>query len=326
MGNIDIWLQFLEKRCIMDKLVEVKDNIVENISKVIIGKEKEIELLIVAFLSGGHVLLEGIPEISRTVIAKTFSKTLHLQYNRIDFTPDLLPTDITGVNYYDQVTGDFQFKEGKLFSNIVFINEINRGNPRIQSVLFEAMQEKQITIDGLTRQFQLPFMVLASQSKVDSFGTYPLPDAKLDRFFMRIKLDYRQKENEESRVQDNDALNNLKSVASYKEIMNHMESIKYVKIDNKTMDYLIEIVDQTRKIKDLDFRISPRGSIDLYKAARTFAAINGRKYVTPKDVKVMAPHILNHRIIGKDIEDIEEANGFIRDRVSKIKVPEIASI
>ena len=307
----------------MDKLVKFKDNIIKNISQVIAGKEREIELLIVAFLSGGHVLLEDFPRSGKTIISKALAKTLHLQFNKMDFTSDLLVTDITGINFYNPLTGDFQFKEGPLFSNVLLIDDINRATPKTQSVLLEAMEEKQITIDGLTRQLPLPFMVLASQSDLDTFGNFPLPQAKLDRFFMRIKLEPMRKEEEKKTITEDSYydLNKLKSVVNYKELLELMEAIKYIDIDERTMDYLIEIIDETRKIKDLDLGISPRGSINLYKASRAYAAINGRGYIRAKDVELMAPYVLNHIIRAKGIEGFDESTVFIKDMVSNIKAP-----
>lgn len=303
----------------MDKLVEFKDNIIKNISKVMLGKEKEIELLIVAFLSEGHVLLEDPLVTEKDMIIKAFSKTLHLQFNEMNFTPDLRPVGITGLNFYNSLTGDYQFKEGPLFSNIVSINDINRGIPSVQSVLLEAMEEKQITIEGLTRNLQLPFMVLASQSKEESEGKFYLSEAKLDRFLMRINLGGSEKK--EKMIEDDDALNKVRSVIHYKELSKLMQAIKNINIDEKAMQYLLEIVDESSETKDIKFGNSPRRSIDLYKAARAFAAINGRKSVVPEDIEFMAPYILNHRIIGEDLEGVDKATISIKDMVSKIRVP-----
>lgn len=306
----------------MERLVKFKDDVLENISKIIEGKEKEIELLIVAFLSGGHVLIEDIQGISNTKILKDFAKTLHLTFNKIDFTPDLLPMHISGVNFYNSTSGDFQFKEGPLFSNVVLVNEINKATPMIQSLLLEAMEEKQITIDGLTRQLPVPFMVLSTQNQLESIGNFPLPEAKLDRFFMRIKLGDSSREKGKIGIKsNNDCLNNLKSIIDYKELLEVIRNIRHINIEDNVMEYLIEIIEETRKSKDLEFGISPRASIDLYKAARSFAGINGRNYIIPDDIKSMAPHVLNHRIISKGIEGIDESTRFIEILVNKIKMP-----
>lgn len=307
----------------MDKLVEFRDKVVENVSKVIVGKEKEIELLIVTFLSGGHVLLEDIPGMGKTMMIRAFSKTLNLPFKRIQFTPDLLPSDITGINFYNQKTGDFQFREGPLFSNIVLTDEINRATPRTQSSLLEAMEEKQITSDGLTRELNLPFMVLATQNPVESFGTFPLPEAQLDRFFMRIKLGYPTKQEEKEIIIKNigNPLDGIKSVVDRGELLNLIEGVKSVEIKDEVMDYLVNIIDETRNKKGIDLGISPRGSIALYKAARAYAAINGRKYILPEDIKEMAPYILNHRIMARGIGNIESSMDFIEEIVNRVEVP-----
>ncbi len=307
----------------MDRLVKFKEIVIENVSKVIVGKEKEIELLIVAFLSGGHILLEDIPGMGKTMMIRAFSKTLNLPFKRIQFTPDLLPSDITGINFYNQKTGDFQFREGPLFSNIVLTDEINRATPRTQSSLLEAMEEKQITADGLTRELHLPFMVLATQNPVESFGTFPLPEAQLDRFFMRIKLGYPTKEQEKEIIMKNieNPLDNINSVICEQKLLELLEIVKNVDIKTDVMDYLVNIIDETRNKKDIELGISPRGSIALYKAARAYAGINGREYIIPEDIKEMAPYVLNHRIIAREIESIEDSIAFIEDIISKVTVP-----
>lgn len=307
----------------MEKLVEFRDKVVENVSRVIVGKEKEIELLIVAFLSSGHVLLEDIPGMGKTIMVRAFSKTLNLPFKRIQFTPDLLPSDITGINFYNQKTGDFQFREGPLFSNIVLTDEINRATPRTQSSLLEAMEEKQITSDGLTRILNLPFMVLATQNPVESFGTFPLPEAQLDRFFMRIKLGYPSKEEEKLIIMKNieNPLDSISSVIGYEQLLGLIERVKAVDIKEEVMNYLVNIIDESRNKKDIELGISPRGSIALYKAARAYAAINGRKYILPEDIKSMAPYVLNHRIIARGVGNIESSMELIRELVERVQVP-----
>lgn len=306
----------------MERLIKFKDDILSNMSKIIEGKEKGIELLLVAFLSGGHVLVDDIPGVGNTKILKDFSKTMHLTFNQIDLNLDLLPMNISGVNFYNSMTGDFQFKEGPLFSNIVLINEINKATPMTQSLLFEAMEEKQITIDGLTRQLPVPFMVLSSQNELESIGNFPLSEAKFDRFFMRIKLGYSSNEKGEIRVKNNnDCLNNFKAIINHKELLKVMRSIRHINIEDNVMNYLLEIIEATRKSEDLEFGISPRASIDLYKAARSFAGMNGRNYIIPEDIKSMAPYVLNHRITSKSIEGIDQSILFIKNLIKNIKIP-----
>ena len=306
----------------MDRLVKFKDDVLDNISKIIKGKEKEIELLIVTFLSGGHLLLGDTSGIGNSEILKDFTKILHLTFNKIDFTPDLLPMNISGVNFYNSVTGDFQFKEGPLFSNVVLANDINKATPMTQSLLLEAMEEKQITIDGLTRQLPVPFMVVSTQNQLESTGIFPLPEAKLDRFFMRIKLGDSSREKGKIGVKNNnDCLGNLKSIIDHKELLEVMRNIRHINIEDNVMEYLIEIIEETRKSKDLEFGISPRASIDLYKASRAFAGINGRNHIIPDDIKSMAPYVLNHRIVSKEIDGIDQSTRFIEALVNKIEIP-----
>lgn len=307
----------------LELFVKFKEKVKENVSKVIIGKDNEIELIIVSFLSGGHVLLEDIPGMGKTMMIKAFSKTLNLPFKRIQFTPDLLPSDITGINFYNQKTEDFQFRKGPLFSNIVLIDEINRATPRTQSSLLEGMEEKQITADGQTRILDKPFMVLATQNPVESYGTFPLPEAQLDRFLMRIKLGYPTKEEEKTIIQRNigDPLDKIESILNYDEIEYLISKVSEVSIQDEVMDYLVDIVSETRNRQDIELGVSPRGSISLFKACQSHAAINGRDYIIPEDIKSMAPHVLNHRIICRGINKIEDAIGLIEGIVDEVKVP-----
>lgn len=307
----------------MDTIVKFKDKLLENVSKVIIGKDKEIELIIIAFLSNGHVLLEDIPGTGKTMMIRAFSKTLDLPFKRIQFTPDLLPSDITGINFYNQKTGDFQFREGPLFSNIVLADEINRATPRTQSSLLEAMEEKQITSDGVTRELNKPFMVLATQNPVESFGTFPLPEAQLDRFLMRLNLGYPELQDEKNIILKNihNPIESIDSVIEYDELGKIMESIEEVQISDEVLDYLVNIVKVTRNDKSIELGVSPRGSISLFKASRVYAAINGRNYILPEDIKYMAPYILNHRIIARGTTDVGRTMEIIMELVSKVKVP-----
>lgn len=307
----------------LQKYIQFKERVIENVSKVIVGKEKEIELIIVSFLSGGHVLLEDIPGMGKTMMIKAFSKTLNLPFKRIQFTPDLLPSDVTGINFYNQKTGDFQFREGPIFSNIVLTDEINRATPRTQSSLLEAMEEKQITADGETRKLNLPFMVLATQNPVESYGTFPLPEAQLDRFFMRIKLGYPTKEEEKLIIKRNinDPLASIEDTINHEELNYILSNVSKVSIADEVMDYLVDIVNETRNKTEIDLGVSPRGSIALFKASQGYAVINGRDYITPEDIKFMAPYILNHRIIARGINNIEDSIEFIKGIVDTVQVP-----
>lgn len=303
--------------------VDFKERVVDNVSKVIIGKDREIELIIVSFLSGGHVLLEDIPGMGKTMMIKAFSKTLDLPFNRIQFTPDLLPSDITGISFYNQKTEDFEFRQGPLFSNIVLTDEINRATPRTQSALLEAMEEKQITGDGQTRMLDRPFMVLATQNPVETYGTFPLPEAQLDRFLMRIKLGYPTKEEEKLIIQKNigDPLDSIGSVINSEELNKLLADVSKVSIQDEVMDYLVDVINSTRNKDNIELGVSPRGSIALFKACQAYAGINGRDYILPEDIKFMAPYVLNHRIIARGVNNIEDSLELIRELVEKVRVP-----
>ena len=307
----------------MKSLVLFKEKIIENVSKVIVGKDAEIELIIVAFLSQGHVLLEDIPGMGKTMMIKAFSKTLDLPFKRIQFTPDLLPSDITGINFYNQKTGNFQFRPGPLFANIVLTDEINRATPRTQSSLLEAMEEKQITADGETRILDKPFMVLATQNPVESYGTFPLPEAQLDRFLMRIKLGYPTMEEEKIIIQKNigNPLDKIEAIINPEELPALMEKISTVSIQDDVMYYLLTIVNETRGKANIELGVSPRGSIALFKSCQSYAAINGRDYILPEDIKKMAPYVLNHRIIARGVNTIEDALSLIQSIVDMVTVP-----
>ncbi|NMB07744.1 MAG: MoxR family ATPase [Tissierellia bacterium] len=307
----------------LQRFVDFKEKTIGNVSKVIIGKDKEIELIIVSFLAGGHVLLEDIPGTGKTMMVKAFSKTLDLPFKRIQFTPDLLPSDITGMNFYNQKISDFQFREGPLFSNIVLADEINRATPRTQSSLLEAMEEKQITSDGETRKLNLPFMVLATQNPIESYGTFPLPEAQLDRFFMRLKLGYPTKEEEKTIINKNigNPLDNIGPIINQEELNYLLENVSQVSINEDVMDYLVEIVRETRNKKEIALGVSPRGSIAVFKASQAYAAINGRDYILPEDIKYVSPYVLNHRIIASGTKNIEDSIELIEEIVDGVKVP-----
>lgn len=306
-----------------EKFVKFKEKVTTNVSKVIVGKDKEIELILVAFLCGGHVLLEDIPGTGKTMMIKAFSKTLDLPFKRIQFTPDLLPSDITGINFYNQKTEEFQFRQGPLFSNIVLADEINRATPRTQSSLLEAMEEKQITVDGTTRILNRPFMVLATQNPVESFGTFPLPEAQLDRFLMRIKLGYPSLEDEKLIVEKNidNPLDTIESIIDLEEVKDLFHQVNKVSINDDVMNYLVILVNATRNRDSISLGVSPRGTIALFKACQAYAAINGRDFILPEDIKYLAPYVLNHRIIARGINGIEEAISLIKDILGAVEVP-----
>lgn len=307
----------------MKRFVTFKETVVKNVSKVIIGKDREIELLVVAFLAGGHVLLEDMPGMGKTMMIKAFSKTVDLPFKRIQFTPDLLPSDITGINFYNQKTGEFQFREGPLFANVVLTDEINRATPRTQSALLEAMEEKQITVDGVTHTLKTPFMVLATQNPIENYGTFPLPEAQLDRFLMRFKLGL-PTTNEEKLIIRNSikpTLDAIEAQIDSKEMQYLLDHVGDVTIHEDVLDYLVAIVNGTRYQEKIALSVSPRGSIALFRAAQARAAIDGRNYVLPEDIKELAPYVLNHRLKIRGVNSIEAATEFVVDLVKTVTVP-----
>lgn len=308
----------------IEAFVNFRDKIIRNVSKVIVGKDEVIELVTVAFICGGHILLEDVPGLGKTMLVRAFAKTIGCDFKRIQFTPDLLPSDLTGINFYNQKTGDFQFKPGPIFTNILLADEINRATPRTQSALLEAMQERQVTTDGVTRKLPEPFMVLATQNPIESFGTFPLPEAQLDRFFMRVKIGYPTREEEIEIVNRNkklDLIEDLENVVSLEEINYVRSAYNEVRISKEVMDYLLDIIEKTRNIDVVQLGVSPRGTIALFKASQAYAAINGRDYIIPEDIKKMAPYVLNHRIILKGLSRDKNIYSFINSVLDTIKVP-----
>lgn len=307
----------------IQRYTALKEKVASNVGRVIVGKEKEIELLLVAFLAGGHILLEDMPGMGKTMMVKAFAKTLGLGFKRIQFTPDLLPADITGINFYNQKTGEFQFRQGPLFAHIVLADEINRATPRTQSALLEAMEEKQITVDGETRRLPRPFMVLATQNPVETYGTFPLPEAQLDRFLLRIDLGYPSKEEEKDiiRINVGNPLDRINSVVTAEELDYAFAHLPDVSIHPEVLDYLLNIVGETRKKGSIQLGVSPRGSVALFKACQAYAAINGRDYILPEDVKYLAPHVLNHRIIARGATSLTKARELIAELMAGVEVP-----
>lgn len=308
----------------IDLFVRFKSKIIENVSRVIVGKDEVIELVTVAFICGGHILLEDVPGLGKTLLVKAFAKTIGCDFKRIQFTPDLLPSDLTGINFYNQKTGDFQFRPGPIFTNILLADEINRATPRTQSALLEAMQEQQVTVDGVTRKLPEPFMVLATQNPIESYGTFPLPEAQLDRFFMRIKIGYPTRREEIEIVNRNkrvDLTEGIESVVSTDEIKYVRSAYNDVKISEEVIDYLLDIIEKTRNMDMVQLGVSPRGTIALFKASQAYAAINGRDYIIPEDIKKMAPHVLNHRVILKGLTKDRNIYSFINSVLETVRVP-----
>ncbi len=276
--------------------------IVAEIDKVIIGKAETITLATIAMMCNGHVLIEDIPGVGKTTLAKALAMVIGGEFKRMQFTPDLLPADITGSSIYSQKDGTFEFRAGPVFGNVVLVDEINRATPKTQSALLEAMEERQVTVDGVSRQLPKPFFVIATQNSVEMTGTYPLPEAQLDRFFMRVSLGYPSRE-DESRVlseqRKSHPLENVRTTIDIPTLLAIQEGIRDVFVHDAVRDYIVDLVRSTRDNNQLVMGASPRGSLYLMRGAQAHAAMNGLDYVRPEDVKAVAPAILAHRVIPK---------------------------
>ncbi len=271
-----------------------------NVAKVIVGKESVTDMLLVALLCEGHVLLEDVPGIGKTKLAKSLARSLGCSFQRIQFTPDLLPSDITGVSVYNQKTAEFEFRPGPILAQVVLADEINRAGPRTQSALLEAMEERQVTVDGITRPLPRPFLVLATQNPVELEGTFPLPEAQVDRFLMRLSLGYPEREEERQilhRFRLDDPLAALEPVVTGAEILQARDACRQVFVHPALEDYLLDIVRSSRSQPAIELGISPRGSLALHRAAQALAAVQGRIYAIPDDIKSLALPILAHRIL-----------------------------
>lgn len=289
----------------------------QSVGHVIVGKEEVIDLLMVALLCEGHVLFEDVPGIGKTTMAKAVARSLGCTFQRIQFTPDLLPSDIIGITYYNQKHGEFEFRPGPLLSQVVLADEINRATPRTQSALLEAMEERQITVERETLQLPRPFIVIATQNPVELEGTFPLPEAQLDRFLMRLRLDYPNQSEERlilQRFKENQPLQDVKPVLSAEQLQSLQGAIRRVRVDASIETYIVELVRATRNHNGVELGVSPRGTLALYRATQAYAAVHGRSYVIPDDVKRLAQPILSHRILatsstrlhGRALEQIVE--------------------
>lgn len=298
----------------------------ENIGKIIKGKDDVIEKMILSLFCSGHILLEDIPGTGKTTLAKALSKSIDCEFKRVQFTPDLLPSDLTGINYYDQKEGAFQFRKGSIFTNILLGDEINRATPRTQSSLLECMEERQASIDGMTYPMPSPFLVIATQNPIEIQGTFPLPEAQLDRFFVKLSMGYPDKENELDMLSGfllKNPLEELKPVATKQEVLEAQKQVKEVFVEQSIKEYLLSIVQATREHEKIRLGVSPRGSIAFLRAAQAAAAIHGRDYVIPDDVKQVAEDVLSHRIICKGFQMVqsgEMAREYIRQILTQVAV------
>ena len=296
----------------------------ENMKKVIIGKDEVMDRILTALLSGGHVLLEDLPGTGKTVLAKSLAKSMNGEFRRVQFTPDLLPSDVTGLHYFNQKEGEFQFREGPVFTQILLADEINRATPRTQSSLLECMEERQVTIDGETRKLDEVFFVIATQNPIESSGTFPLPEAQMDRFFMKLKLGYMTREEELSvicRPSTGKIVDELECVVSLEEIAKLKEMIPQITVSDDVAGYMMDIVTQTRKESHFALGVSTRGAIALYKASQVTAAFAGRDYVIPEDVRYIAPFVLGHRVTVNGTVRPGEIEKYFQEMLASIPSP-----
>jgi len=316
----------LTEAAAVGQIQEVAARIRQGVQRVIVGKDDVINLAIVALLCRGHILVEDVPGIGKTTMAKAMAQSLGCTFKRIQFTPDLMPTDVLGVNFYNQKSGDFQFREGPIFSQVLLADEINRATPRTQSALLEAMQERQATVDGETRPLPDPFLVMATQNPIEMEGTFPLPEAQLDRFMVRIKLGYPSPEEESGillRFERDTVVQAVDAVTDGDELGRMQQLVTEVRVDDSVREYIVAIAQTSRENQGLMLGASPRASLAMYKTAQATAAIDGRDFVTPDDVKAIAPHVLPHRMVltsnsrlrGRSVENV------VREIMAAVPVP-----
>jgi MoxR-like ATPase len=307
-------------------IAETAGRLRENIQKVIVGKDEVINLTLAVVLCEGHILLEDVPGIGKTTLARALAASLGCSFRRIQFTPDLLPSDVTGLSWFNQKKQEFEFRHGPVMSQVVLADEINRATPRTQSALLEAMQERQVTIDGVTHPLPRPFLVLATQNPIELEGTFPLPEAQVDRFMMRIAIGYPDEQEENAileRFRLDDPLPDLQPVATPEEMIRLQDERRHVKVVDPLRDYIVRVARATRSHPEIELGASPRATLALYQAAQAWAAINQREFVLPDDVKRMAPYVLTHRLMispqaqlrGRKVDDL------VADVVEAVPVP-----
>ena len=284
----------------MKDIKTFSEQVIDNLEKVIVGKRQSIELIVIGLLCQGHVLIEDVPGVGKTMLARSLARSLDCTFNRIQFTPDMLPSDVTGVSIYNQQKNKFEFRPGPIIGQIILADEINRATPKTQAALLEAMEERQVTVDGVTHFLPSPFMVMATQNPIEYEGTFPLPEAQLDRFLLRLRLGY-PSISDEIRILDDQQLRHpletLKSVVKLKQILQAIEDVKHIYVSAAIKRYVVELTTRTRQSADVYLGASPRGSLALTRAGQARAAMLGRDYVLPDDIQALATAVLAHRII-----------------------------
>jgi len=284
----------------MSDIQSFSKRLIENLERVIVGKRQTVELTVIGLLCQGHVLIEDVPGVGKTVLARSLAKSLGCTFNRLQFTPDMLPSDVTGVSIYNQSNRKFEFRNGPIFAQIVLVDEINRATPKTQAALLEAMEERQVTVDGITHGLPSPFMVLATQNPIEYEGTFPLPEAQLDRFLLRVRLGYPNPLDEIEvleRQQLRHPIESLAPVIKVAELLAAMEAIKEIYVSSPVKRYIVDLMNRTRQNNDVYLGASPRGSLGLFRTGQARAALDGRDYVLPDDIKALAVSVLAHRII-----------------------------
>ena len=310
----------------MDESQSISSDLIKNLEKVIVGKRNVIEMMIVGLLCQGHILIEDVPGVGKTVLARSLARSLGVTFNRLQFTPDMLPSDVTGVSVFNQVTRDFEFRPGPIFAQIVLIDEINRATPKTQAALLEAMEERQVTVDGITHLLPRPFMVAATQNPIEYEGTFPLPEAQLDRFLLRVRMGYPNLSDEVKILemqQIQHPFDSIKTVVSEKKLLNEIDSIKKIYVSEPVKKYIVDLVSQTRHNDELYLGASPRGSLALYRTGQALAFLRGRNYVLPDDIKNLASLVLSHRVIVSPASRLREISSskIIEEILENIPVP-----
>ena len=316
---------------IVKNVQEPAERVVANVERVIVGKHAEVRMALVALLCEGHILIEDVPGVGKTMLAKAISKSIGCSFRRVQFTPDLLPSDVTGLSIFNQKTQEFEFRPGPIFAQVVLADEINRATPKTQSSLLECMEERQATIDGVTYEMPSPFLVIATQNPIEYEGTFALPEAQLDRFMLRLRMGY-PKAVEEIVILDEQKrthpITDIRQVLSLEELRQMQSAVKEVYVDQAVAEYIVRLSTATREHPDVYLGASPRGSINLYRASQAFAALDGRDYVIPDDVKQLAVAVLAHRLIVKSQASLREIDpdAIVREVLGQVPIGEPTNV